>query len=299
MPGSTAAAGPFADGTAPLQGKALSYNNVLDGSAAAALARSLRGPGCVIVKHTNPCGAAERDTLLEAWQAALAGDPVSAFGGVVALTEPVDRAVAEALAAIFLELVVAPAFEPEALAVLARKPNLRLVIDPGPGPTGEPLAPDPLGSLRAVGGAVLVTSRDDVRDDPAGWRVATSRSPTAAEALDLDLAWRLVRGATSNAIVLVRDRRLIGLGSGQTSRVDAARQAVAKAQAISGPGCTVGAACASDAYFPFADGVEACLAAGVSAFVQPGGSLRDPEVIAAADQAGATMVLTGVRHFRH
>jgi phosphoribosylaminoimidazolecarboxamide formyltransferase/IMP cyclohydrolase len=299
VPGSTTAAGPFAGGTAPLQGKALSYNNVLDGSAAAALARSLRGPGCVIVKHTNPCGAAERDTLLEAWQAALAGDPVSAFGGVVALTEPVDRAVAEALAAIFLELVVAPAFEPEALAVLARKPNLRLVIDPGPGPTGEPSAPDPLGSLRAVGGAVLVTSRDDVRDDPAAWRVATSRSPTAAEAQDLDLAWRLVRGATSNAIVLVRDRRLIGLGSGQTSRVDAARQAVSKAQAISGPGCTVGAACASDAYYPFADGVEACLAVGVSAFVQPGGSLRDPEVIAAADQAGATMVLTGVRHFRH
>jgi phosphoribosylaminoimidazolecarboxamide formyltransferase/IMP cyclohydrolase len=299
VPGSAAASGPFASGTAPLQGKALSYNNVLDGSAAAALARSLRGPGCVIVKHTNPCGAAERDSLLEAWQAALAGDPVSAFGGVVALTEPVDRAVAEALAAIFLELIVAPAFEPEALAVLARKPNLRLVVDPSPGPAGEPPAPDPRGSLRAVGGAVLVTSRDDVPDDPAGWRVATSRSPTAAEALDLDLAWRLVRGATSNAIVLVRDRRLIGLGSGQTSRVDAARQAVAKAQTISGPGCTVGASCASDAYFPFADGVEACLAAGVRAFVQPGGSLRDPEVIAAAEQAGATMVLTGVRHFRH
>jgi phosphoribosylaminoimidazolecarboxamide formyltransferase/IMP cyclohydrolase len=150
-----------------------------------------------------------------------------------------------------------------------------------------------------VGGAVLVTSRDDALDDPAGWTVATSRAPTASEALDLDLAWRLVRGATSNAIVLVHDRRLIGLGSGQTSRVDAARQAVAKARAISGPHSTRGAACASDAYFPFADGVETCLAAGVSAFVQPGGSLRDPEVIAVADGAGATMVLTGVRHFRH
>ena len=299
LAGATAAAGPFAGRAAPLQGKALSYNNVLDGSAAAALARSLRGPGCVIVKHTNPCGAAERDSLLEAWHAALAGDPVSAFGGVVALTQRVDRAVAEALAAIFLELIVAPGFEPAALEVLARKPNLRLIVDPGPGPAGEPPAPDPFGSLRAVGGGVLVTSRDDAPDDPAGWRVATRRSPTTAERLDLDLAWRLVRGATSNAIVLVRDRRLIGLGSGQTSRVDAARQAVSKAQAISGTTSTMGAACASDAYFPFPDGVEACLAAGVSAFIQPGGSLRDPQVIAAADGAGATMILTGVRHFRH
>jgi len=299
VPGATAGAGPFASGAVPLQGKALSYNNVLDGSAAAALARSLRGPGCVIVKHTNPCGAAERDSLLEAWQAALAGDPVSAFGGVVALTEPVTGAVAEALASIFLELIVAPAFEPEALAVLARKPNLRLVLDLELGRAGEPLPADPLGSVRAVGGAVLVTSRDDAVDDPTGWQVATSRAPTAAEALDLDLAWRLVRGTTSNAIVLVRDRRLIGLGSGQTSRVDAARQAVSKAHAISGGASTLGAACASDAFFPFADGVEACLTAGVSAFVQPGGSLRDPEVIAAADRAGAAMVLTGVRHFRH
>jgi phosphoribosylaminoimidazolecarboxamide formyltransferase/IMP cyclohydrolase len=146
---------------------------------------------------------------------------------------------------------------------------------------------------------MLVTGRDDAVDDPSAWTVATRRAPTAAEAADLDLAWRLVRGATSNAIVLVKDRRLIGLGSGQTSRVDAARQAVAKAQVISGPDSTSGAACASDAYFPFADGVEACLAAGVTAFVQPGGSVRDPEVIAVADGANATMLLTGVRHFRH
>jgi phosphoribosylaminoimidazolecarboxamide formyltransferase/IMP cyclohydrolase len=299
VPGSTVVAGPFASGSAPLQGKALSYNNVLDGSAAAALARSLRGPGCVIVKHTNPCGAAERESLLEAWHAALAGDPASAFGGVVALTEPVTADVATALAEIFLELIVAPAFEPEALAVLARKPNLRLVVDQGMGRAGQPRPADPLGSLRSVGGAVLVTSRDDAIDDSAAWSVATSRPPTAAEALDLDLAWRLVRGATSNAIVLVRDRRLIGLGSGQTSRVDAAQQAVNKAQAISGPSSTTGAACASDAFFPFPDGVEVCLTAGVSAFVQPGGSVRDPEVIAVAEASGATMVLTGVRHFRH
>jgi phosphoribosylaminoimidazolecarboxamide formyltransferase/IMP cyclohydrolase len=300
VPGSSTAAGPFASGAALLQGKALSYNNVLDASAAAALARSLHGPACVIVKHTNPCGAAERPSLFGAWQAALSGDPVSAFGGVVALTGPVDAVLAEALVAIFLEVVVAPSFDPAALEILAGRPNLRLIIDPaldGAGEAGPPA--DPLGALRIAGGAVLVTSRDDAIDEPEGWRVVTSRAPTAAESLDLDLAWRLVRGATSNAIVLVHDRRLIGLGSGQTSRVDAARQAVAKAQAISGPESTTGAACASDAYFPFPDGAEVCLAAGVGAFVEPGGSIRDPDVIAAVEAAGATMVLTGVRHFRH
>ncbi len=305
VPGTSLAAGPFGTGLEPLQGKALSYNNVLDASAVAALGRSLRGPACVIVKHTNPCGAAERPTLLEAWQAALSGDPVSAFGGVVALTRTVDRTVAEALSTIFVELVVAPAFDADALEVLAHRSNLRLVVDPELGAPAAPAAPagslpaDPLGSIRTAGGAVLVTSPDLLADDPAGWSQATRRAPTAAELDDLDLAWRLVRGATSNAIVLVRERRLIGLGSGQTSRVDAARQAVAKAEAIAGPGSTRGAACASDAYFPFADGVEVCLAAGVGAFVQPGGSVRDAEVVAAADGAGAAMMFTGVRHFRH
>lgn len=305
IPGSGPDAGPFAGAERPLQGKGLSYNNVLDGSAAAALGRSLRGPGCVIVKHTNPCGAAERGTLLEAWRAALSGDPVSAFGGVVALTGPIDVELAEALGSIFLELIVAPAFDGGALEVLGRKPNLRLVVDPGlagvggAGTADRPIIADPFGSIRTAGGAVLVMGRDDGRDDPAGWTVASERPPTVAETADLDLAWRLVRGGTSNAIVLVRDRRLIGLGSGQTSRVDAARQAVAKARAFSGDDSPAGAACASDAYFPFPDGVEACLEAGVSAFVQPGGSIRDPEVVAVADRAGATMLMTGVRHFRH
>lgn len=298
-PGASAAEGPFASGAPPLQGKALSYNNVLDASAAAALARVLRGPGCIIVKHTNPCGAAERPTLLEAWQAALTGDPVSAFGGVVALTGVVDRSLAEALASIFLEVVVAPGFDDDARAVLGAKANLRLVVDPALGAGAPVPPPDPLGSLRTAGGAVLVTAPDTAPDDPATWRLATTRPPTAAEARDLDLAWRLVRGVTSNAIVLVRDGRLVGLGSGQTSRVDAARQAVDKARAISGPDATVGAACGSDAFYPFADAVEACLAAGVAAFAQPGGSLRDAEVVAVAEAAGATMLLTGVRHFRH
>jgi phosphoribosylaminoimidazolecarboxamide formyltransferase/IMP cyclohydrolase len=299
-PGATAADGPFATRDAPLQGKALSYNNVLDGSAAAALARALRGPACVIVKHTNPCGAAERPTLREAWDAALAGDPVSAFGGVVALTRTVDRSTAEGLASLFLEIVVAPGFDEEARAILAPKASLRLVVDPTLGDDdAAPPAPDPLGSIRTAGGAVLVTAPDTAPDDPATWTVASRRAPTPGELSDLDLAWRLVRGVTSNAIVLVRDGRLIGLGSGQTSRVDAARQAVEKARALAGRDSLVGAACASDAFYPFPDAIEACLVAGVTAFVQPGGSKNDAEGVAVVDAAGGTMLVTGVRHFRH
>jgi phosphoribosylaminoimidazolecarboxamide formyltransferase/IMP cyclohydrolase len=291
--------GPFASSDAPLQGKQLSYNNVLDASAAAALARQLDGPSCVIVKHTNPCGAAERETLVEAWAAALAGDPVSAFGGVVALTREVDGPTAEGLASIFLEVIVAPGFDDTARGILAAKSNLRLVVDPSLGSRERATAADPTGSIRTAGGAFLVTAPDTIPDDPSTWQVATSRTPSPAERRDLELAWRLVRGATSNAIVLVRDGRLIGLGSGQTSRVDAARQAVEKALAISGEAVLRGAACASDAFYPFPDGVDVCLAAGVSAFVQPGGSMRDDDVIAAAERAGATMLVTGVRHFRH
>ncbi|MEA2548949.1 MAG: phosphoribosylaminoimidazolecarboxamide formyltransferase / cyclohydrolase [Chloroflexota bacterium] len=294
-----AARGPFAGAAPPLQGKALSYNNVLDASAAAALARALDGPACVIVKHTNPCGTAQRSTLREAWDAALAGDPVSAFGGVVALTRTVDRATAEGLTSLFLEVVVAPGFDDDARELLGAKTNLRVVVDESLGRPAAPTPPDPLGAIRTAGGAVLVSTPDSTPDDPALWHVATSRGPTDAERRDLELAWRLCRGVTSNAIVLVHDGRLIGFGSGQTSRVDAARQAVDKARAISGAAVLVGAACASDAFYPFADAVEVCLTAGVTAFVQPGGSMRDAEVIAAADAAGAAMMITGVRHFRH
>ena len=302
-PASVMPDGPFASTAPPLQGKTLSFNNVLDASAADALGRALRGPGVAIVKHTNPCGAAERPTLLEAWHAALEADPVSAFGGVVALTRPVDRAVAEALVSIFLEIVIAPGFDDAAREVLATKANLRVLVDPalandGP-PAGHHVHPDPLGAIRTAGGAVLVTAPDTLADDASVWQLATQRAPSDGEHLDLDLAWRLVRGVTSNAIVLVRERRLIGIGSGQTSRVDAARQAVEKARAMLGHASTAGAACASDAFYPFPDGVEVCLAAGVTAFVQPGGSMRDAEVVAAADSVGATMLLTGVRHFRH
>ena len=299
--GPAGTAGPFAASDAPLQGKPLSYNNVLDASAAAALAGALDGPACVIVKHTNPCGAAERPTLRAAWDAALAGDPVSAFGGVVALTRMVDRATAEGLASLFLEVVVAPGFDAAARELLAAKANLRLVVDPALGakPDRDAPAADPLGAIRTAGGAVLVSVPDTARDDPATWRIATRRSPTSAEQADLELAWRLCRGVTSNAIVLVRDGRLIGCGSGQTSRVDAARQAVDKAAAISGADVLVGATCASDAFYPFPDAIEACLEVGVSAFVQPGGSKNDADAIAVVDGAGATMLITGVRHFRH
>ena len=284
-------AGPFARGVDLRQGKALSYNNLLDASAAAAIARDLRGPACAIVKHTNPCGAAEAGDLVTSWERALSGDPVSAFGGVVALTGPIDAALAERLTSLFVEVVVAAAIEPGAVPVLARRPNLRVVVDPWLGrPAGEPLV-----EYRSAGGAVLVTESDVRPDDPAAWRQVTSRAPDERERRDLDLAWRLARHVKSNAIVLVRDGTLVGIGAGQMSRVDSARLAVEKA----GPERTPGAACASDAFYPFPDAMLTCAAAGVTVFAQPGGSVRDDEVIAAAEAAGVSMLLTGVRHFRH
>jgi phosphoribosylaminoimidazolecarboxamide formyltransferase/IMP cyclohydrolase len=298
-PGPDAEPGLFASGAPSLQGKALSHNNVLDAAAAASVARLLRGPACVIVKHTNACGAAERKTLVEAWEAALAGDPVSAFGGVVAFSREVDRAVAERLISIFLEVLVAPGFDAAALDLLAAKSNLRLMVDPTLGSPMPSIRPSPRSSLRTAGGAVLVTEPDVAADDPADWSVATKRGPTETERTDLDLAWRLCRGVSSNAIVLVKGGALIGMGSGQVSRVDAARQAVEKARRFAGDDALRGAACGSDAFYPFADAVEVCLQAGVTAFAQPGGSVRDADAIAIADAAGATMLLTGVRHFRH
>jgi phosphoribosylaminoimidazolecarboxamide formyltransferase/IMP cyclohydrolase len=297
--------GPFATGAPPLQGKALSYNNVLDASAAIGIARQLRGPACVIVKHTNPCGAAERTTLLDAWTAARAGDPEAAFGGVVALTRAVTAELATELTSLFLEVVVAPAFEPPALEILQTKPNLRLVVDARLGlepsdsrPDGT-FAIDDLGAIRSAGGAILVGAPDDLVDDPADWATFSSRVPTDREAADLDLAWRLVRTVVSNAIVLVRDGQLVGLGSGQVSRVDACRQAVAKADRLHAPAGARGAVAASDAFFPFADGPEVLLSAGVTAIVQPGGSVRDAEVLAAVEARGAAMLITARRHFRH
>ncbi len=288
--GADVAPGTFSNGALVVQGKPLSYNNILDAAAAAGLARDLRGVACAVIKHANPCGAAEAADPITAWELALAGDPVSAFGGVVAVTRPIDAALADRLVRIFLEVVVAPAVEQEALEILARRPNMRVVLDPG---LGAP--PVPGLEFRSAGGALLATDADVAGDDPARWRVASQRQPTDQEREGLEFAWRVCRHVKSNAIVLASGHSLVGVGAGQASRVDSARLAVAKA----GAERARGAVCASDAFYPFPDAVEVCLVAGVTAFAQPGGSQRDVEAIAAVDNAGGTMVLTGTRHFRH
>ncbi len=288
--GADVAPGAFSGGVLVVQGKPLSYNNILDASAAFGLARDLRGAACAIIKHANPCGAAEATDTIAAWELALAGDPVSAYGGVVAVTRPIDAALADRLVRIFLEVVVAPAVDADALEILARRPNMRVVLDPGlgaPGVTGL--------EFRSAGGALLATEADVAADDPDTWTVATSRPPSEVEREALDFAWRICRHVKSNAIVLASGHVVVGVGAGQMSRVDSARLAVAKA----GVERARGAVCASDAFYPFPDAVEVCTAAGVTAFAQPGGSTRDGEVVAAAEAAGASMVLTGTRHFRH
>jgi phosphoribosylaminoimidazolecarboxamide formyltransferase/IMP cyclohydrolase len=281
--------GPFVEGAAPLQGKPLSYNNLLDASAAAAVARDLRGDAVVIVKHGNPCGAAEATDLVTAWERALEADPVSAFGGVVAVRGSVDRALAQKLAGLFLEVVLAAGFDAEAREVLAARPDLRLLEDSTVLKTTRPSL-----EARAAGGGLLLSASDVSPDDSAHWRVVTQRAPDERESADLDFAWRIVRHVKSNAIVLARDGAVVGIGAGQMNRVQSARLAVEQAGDKAS-----GAACASDAFFPFADGVETCLDAGVSAIIEPGGSKRDAEVIAAVDAAGASMVFTDRRHFRH
>jgi len=282
-------AGPFAEGVTLLQGKPLSYNNLLDASAAAAMGRDLQGHGVIIVKHGNPCGAAESGDLLSAWEGALATDPVSAFGGVVAVRGRVTSELAEVLTSLFLEVVVAADYDAEALQILAAKPDLRLLED------ATILQPVRVSlEARAAGGAVLVAESDVLPDDPAEWQIVSQRRPGTTEMADLEFAWRIVRHVKSNAIVLVRDGALVGVGAGQMSRVQSARIAVEQAGDKA-----QGAVCASDAFFPFVDGVEVLLATGVSAVIEPGGSRRDDEVIAAVDAAGAAMVFTGRRHFRH
>ena len=288
--GADVAPGAFSNGALIVQGKPLSYNNILDASAASGLARDMHGAACVVIKHANPCGAAEAADPIAAWDLALAGDPVSAFGGVVAVTMPVEAALADRLVRVFLEVVVAPGVAPDALEILARRPNMRVVLDPG---LGAP--PLPGLEFRSAGGALLATDADVAADDPATWRVASARRPTEEELGSLEFAWRICRHVKSNAIVLARDHALVGTGAGQMSRVDSARLAVDKA----GPERARSAVCASDAFYPFPDAVEVCLAAGVTAFAQPGGSLRDSEVIKVVDAAGAAMVMTGTRHFRH
>ena len=268
-------------------GKAMSYLNLFDTEAAWRLVHRLGDEPCaVVVKHANPCGAAVGSDIADAYLSAHRCDPVSAFGGVVAVNRPVTLAMAEALSAVFTEVVVAPAYEPDALALLGERKNLRVLEA---GPPGWPEL-----DVRGIDGGLLVQTADDLVAQPSVWRVVTEREPTGSEWADLEFAWRVVARVNSNAIVLVKNRCAVGIGAGQQNRRDAGRIAAEKAA-----GRAVDGACASDAFFPFRDGLDAVADAGVTAVVQPGGSLRDGEVVAAADAHGMAMVFTDERHFRH
>lgn len=271
-------------------GKELSFNNLVDVDAALEAVREHQLPAAVVVKHTNPCGVATAAGLAAAYRQAREADPVSAFGGIVALNREVDRATAQVLAETFLECVVAPSFSEEALELLRKKEKLRILA------TGEWLAANHTElAWKRVGGGVVVQSRDATAAGEArGAKVVSKRAPTDAEWESLEFAWRVCKHVKSNAIVLAGGNRTLGVGAGQMSRVESVKIAVGKAgdQAR-------GSVLASDAFFPFPDGVELALLHGVTAIAQPGGSVKDAEVIAAADKAGAAMVFTGVRHFRH
>ncbi|KPP83862.1 bifunctional phosphoribosylaminoimidazolecarboxamide formyltransferase/IMP cyclohydrolase [Erythrobacter sp. HL-111] len=284
-----------------LQGKALSYNNLNDADAALELAAEFAGqdPAVVIVKHANPCGVAQGTSLREAWEAALQCDSVSAFGGIVAVNTELDGETAEAIAEIFTEVVIAPTVSEAAREVFARKKNLRL-LECG-------ALPDPRRggfAMKTIAGGMLVQSRDNGSVSAADLSVVTRRAPTAQELADCLFAWTVARHVKSNAIVYAKDGATAGIGAGQMNRRDSARIAAIKArEAAETYGWdaprTKGSAVASDAFFPFADGLLAAAEAGATAVIQPGGSIRDEEVIAAADEAGLAMVFTGMRHFRH
>jgi len=272
------------------QGKELSYNNIADADAAWECVKTLEAPACVIVKHANPCGAALGGDLLSAYQRAFATDPTSAFGGIVAFNKELDAATAAAAIQPFVEVIIAPSLSNEAAAVLAAKANVRVLS-----------VPDEPGSNRfdckRVGGGMLVQTPDARNVSAAELRVVTRVRPTDAELRDLLFAWRVAKFVKSNAIVFCRDTMTVGVGAGQMSRVDDARIAALKA---ANAGLTLaGSAVASDAFFPFRDGLDAVAQAGARAVIQPGGSMRDDEVVAAADEHGISMVFTGTRHFRH
>ena len=272
-----------------LQGKEISYNNLLDADAAWSAIQGWESPAVSIVKHMIPCGLAVRDDICLAYTAALAGDPVSAFGGIVALNRPVDRAVAELLKETFFEVILAPRFDESAREVLKSKKNLRLLEM-----TEHDLSAGLDLQIRSIQGALLIQQPDLEADDHMAWTVATERSPSPDEHRDLRFAWRAVRHVKSNAIVLAAAEAIVGVGAGQPNRVESVNIAARKAGKRA-----AGSVLASDAYFPFADGVQAAIDAGVTAIVQPGGSIRDQEVLDAADAAGVAMVFTGVRHFLH
>ena len=273
-----------------LQGKELSYNNIADSDAAWECVKSFAEPACVIVKHANPCGVAIGESLRAAYEKAFKTDPVSAFGGILAFNRALDRDAAEALGAQFAEVVIAPRIEPEARKILEKKANLRLLEVPL---SHETQAHD----YKRVGGGLLVQGSDIEKIDRKNLKVVTRRQPTETQWADLLFAWTVAKFVKSNAIVYCRGGMTLGVGAGQMSRVDSARIASTKAQ---GAGLSLkDSAAASDAYFPFRDGLDVVIDGGASAVIQPGGSVRDPEVIAAADERGIAMVFTGVRHFRH
>ncbi len=282
-------AGSLASGR-QLQGKELSYNNVADADAAWECVKSFSEPACAIVKHANPCGAAIGESLLAAYRKAFKTDPVSAFGGIVAFNRALDRATVEELGKQFAEVIVAPRLEPEAREELSRRANLRVLE--------VPLAHDAQPyEVKRVGGGLLVQSPDAKTVTRAELKVVTRKAPGEAQWADLLFAWRVAKFVKSNAIVFCRDGMTLGVGAGQMSRVDSARIAAIKA---GNAGLALAdSVVASDAFFPFRDGLDAVLDAGATAVIQPGGSVRDDEVIAAADERGAAMVFTGVRHFRH
>ena len=268
------------------QGKELSYLNLYDTEAAWKLVHRFGSPACVIVKHANPCGVAIADDIVDAYVKANACDPVSAFGGIVAVNRTVTVAMAEALAPVFTEVVVAPAYEPEALDVFAKKGNLRVLT--ARRPFGSPF------DLRSIDGGLLVQQVDTVSPDRSAWRVVTAAEPTPEQWADLEFAWQVCATVSSNAIVFAKDQQAYGIGAGQQNRVDSARIATARAA-----GRAAGGVCASDAFFPFRDTLDVAAEAGIRAIIQPGGSVRDEESIAAADEHGIAMVFTGERHFRH
>ncbi|HWP17423.1 MAG TPA: bifunctional phosphoribosylaminoimidazolecarboxamide formyltransferase/IMP cyclohydrolase [Xanthobacteraceae bacterium] len=283
-----------------VQGKELSYNNINDTDAAyECVAEFSQAPACVIVKHANPCGVAEGASLVEAYRKALACDPTSAFGGIVALNGTLDAEAARAITDIFTEVIIAPDATDEAVAIVVAKKNLRLLLAGGlPDPKANGL------TVKSVAGGLLVQSRDNAVVDEMQLKTVTKRVPTEAELADLRFAFRVAKHVKSNTIVYAKDRATVGIGAGQMSRVDAARIAARKAedsareQKLTVP-LTKGSVVASDAFFPFADGLLVAIEAGATAVIQPGGSMRDDEVIKAADEHGIAMVFTGTRHFRH
>ena len=274
-------------GAAQLHGRELSYNNLMDADAAWRTVSDFAEPTVAVVKHNNPCGLASRSAIAEAYHLAYEGDTVSAFGGIVAFNRIVDAASAQAMDPVFYEVVIAPGYDDDALEILRRKRNLRILVI-GAAPLKAAL------DLRPISGGMLVQGADDIPEDPAAWRTVTEREPSEAERQDLAFAWKAAKHIKSNAIVFAKDRALVGMGAGQPNRV----VSVHLSQRIAGENAK-GAVLASDAFFPFADNIELAAEAGVTAIVQPGGSVRDEEVIAAADKTGLAMVFTGVRHFRH